>query len=700
MKKQIIIIILCSWITAFAQKVDWQNAPKNPLGFKYKKEHFNLKGDIYASNDMVFDKSGNLIYNFETQYYYDKSGRIIGNNYNDELTYDAKGNINMYKYNSGSANFYNYNDENLLVFDKSAYGDETTYTYDSKNRIIKSTINRKGELYSEYHYSYSKIGDTVVITSNYKFANSPKQYTATYYYLDGYLVKEKLDSVEHNYTILKDSKGNKIDFYTTNKPNENRYKTLSRYYSDINKPIKLELGYYESIYNTKLDKILTTYVNGNQAFDIVISEGVKPNEKVFYDGLTQTYYAVPNVIKENHSIHTRIPLTQILSKGTPYLSYAYDGKFINYVDGFNRVKSREFAFLGPHMVDYRVEKKVGRTYVIKNYQNIKEQEVKEMSLFTTDTTSVLYTRDLVKDNFFIVVKGKHIDYKNARLEYLNNGDPVIFVNNTPMYVLKGFKTATHEAILLGKIYEDELKNQQSNLTKKNTTATTNTAPTETCISGNCTNGFGELKTVNNSTYTGFFSNGKAMGYGKEIYQDGSFYTGEFQNGLRNGFGMYTWNSDGQYYIGQWKDGKQHGYGYFKKGTEVLQAGYYENAKQTRNMLTQNYKNKQAVGNCIGDCANGFGYYKYSNNDSYVGFFTNSKRNYVGAYTWASGNVFIGEINYDLFNGQGIEYYKSAETTYYGEFVSGKRHGKGAYFAKNGTPISKGYWENGVLKTSY
>ena len=82
--------------------------------------------------------------------------------------------------------------------------------------------------------------------------------------------------------------------------------------------------------------------------------------------------------------------------------------------------------------------------MINNYQNIKEKEVKEMNLFTTDTTSVLYNRELEKNNFFIVVQGKHIDYKKARFEYLNNGDPVIFIDEKPTYVLLGFKNAKNK----------------------------------------------------------------------------------------------------------------------------------------------------------------------------------------------------------------------------------------------------------------
>ena len=66
-------------------------------------------------------------------------------------------------------------------------------------------------------------------------------------------------------------------------------------------------------------------------------------------------------------------------------------------------------------------------------------------------------------------------------------------------------------------------------------------------------------------------------------------------------------------------GFQSGYGYVKNGGEILQAGKFERGKLVQDLLTYDYKNKIAKGNCVGDCQNGFGYYKFDNGDSYVGF---------------------------------------------------------------------------------
>ena len=132
----------------------------------------------------------------------------------------------------------------------------------------------------------------------------------------------------------------------------------------------------------------------------------------------------------------------------------------------------------------------------------------------------------------------------------------------------------------------------------------------------------------------------------------------------------------------------------------MQAGYYENGKQTRNMITADFKNKRANGNCIGNCSNGFGFYQFSNRDTYVGFFTNGQIDKVGAYGWSSGDSYIGEISNKNFTGQGVQYYQSTGTSYYGNFTSGIRNGLGVYVNKEKQITNKGYWLNGVLKTTY
>lgn len=682
------IIFFFIFQISIAQVVDMINAPRNPIGYKYKKEHYNLKGDIYASGGKIFDRNGNLTYNFGAFYYYDNNGKIIGSNYDDTFKLDDRGNITMFRYNSGGTNTYAFNNKNLLVNETNTYNEDKTYTYDSQNRIIKTVINRKGVFYQEIDFTYSKSGKALVVTLKYTNQDRKPGSTFTYHYENGYIVKEVLTSGTYTYKIEVDSKGNQIDFYETSKPNARHFDTDNRYYSDINKPMQLELGYFMSGTGDTARKIMSAYINGNRASDIVISKGVKPNEKVVYDGLTQTYYSVPNVIEENDTVKTRIQVNKVLSKGNTCMSYAHDGMFINYVDGINNVKSREFAFLGPHMVDYRVEQNVGRTYVVNNYQNIKEQEVKDMNLFTTDTTSILYARELTKENFFIVVQGKHIDYKKARFEYLTNGDPVIFMDEKPTYVLLGFKTARNEEIRLGKRYDGELDAQSNAQTE--TTTTVDTTDYQ-CVEGDCKEGWGRV-TVNNIITDATFKNSTIDGVAYITYPNGSFYHGQYKENRRHGIGFYQWEN-GNAYIGGWKDGKQHGLGYTtNKAGLITSGGIFEDGNLLQE-ATDDYRAGKKDGNCTGNCADGFGKYTYNNGDIYWGFFKNNQRFGVGSYYWSNKSKYTGAYTLGgKRNGYGMYTYVDG-SVFKGMFVEDKIDGLGTMKYNKTGNTAKGVFDN-------
>ena len=90
----------------------------------------------------------------------------------------------------------------------------------------------------------------------------------------------------------------------------------------------------------------------------------------------------------------------------------------------------------------------------------------------------------------------------------------------------------------------------------------------------------------------------------------------------------------------------------------------------------------------------FGFRKYANNDRYEGEFADNQRHGKGTLACANGDRYDGEWKHDLFHGNGVftwaPYYDvSAGQTitarrYEGGFYRGKRHGKGAYYAGDGT----------------
>ena len=420
---------------------------------------------------------------------------------------------------------------------------------------------------------------------------------------------------------------------------------------------------------------------------------------MLYDGLTETYYAIPNVVEDNHTINTRIKATNVISKGIPHISYAHDGKFINYVHGENKVKEREFAFLGPHMVDFRIEKNTGRTYVVANYKNLKDNEVKDLNLFTTDTTSILYTRELEKDNFFIVVKGQHIDYKKARFEYLTNGDPVIFIDDEPLYILTGFRAAKNEEVLKGKMYNGELNTQQKTSVTE-TTQTTETTDVKKstdydCVKGDCKEGWGRVE-VNNIVTDATFKNSAIDGVAYISYPNGAYYHGQYANNRRHGVGYYKWEN-GNVYIGGWKDGKQHGLGYtMNKDNQITSGGLFENGKLTTESTT-GYREGTKNGNCTGNCEDGFGKYTYNNGDIYWGFFKNNNRYGVGTYLWSNKSAYTGAyIEGGKRNGYGIYTYVD-RSVFKGMFLDDRINGLGIMKYNKTGDIVQGVFDNSGAK---
>jgi hypothetical protein len=339
------------------------------------------------------------------------------------------------------------------------------------------------------------------------------------------------------------------------------------------------------------------------------------------------------------------------------------------------------------------------------------------NLLPSNATSVFYAKqtDGLVATYRMVVAGVSVADKMTSIGYLSNNVDLLVQNkeDKQKYVLIDFANAKNQKVYQGKYYnkdedgdiaefssENDTNNQDSKQ-QQNTTASNLTKPISntTCTSGDCQNGYG-VQDKDDYQLDAFFTNGQANGYGYLRYKTiGDYYYGTFKDGLRDGFGIYTWKSTGVYYIGQWKAGNMHGYGYLKKDKDITQAGYYENGKQVRNMLTQAYINKQWNGNCIGDCDNGFGYYKFNDGSYYVGFYTNKKQNYIGSYVFTNGTAFIGEWFNGNRTGQGTETYTN-NNNYRGGFVNSKRQGLGVYVDKNEKMISKGLWENGDLKTSY
>ncbi|MBR9914308.1 MAG: MORN motif precursor, partial [Algicola sp.] len=387
----------------------------------------------------------------------------------------------------------------------------------------------------------------------------------------------------------------------------------------------------------------------------------------------------------DRSTDKRSPITQIITKGLNNITYSHNGQFIAYVNGDNKVKHREFCYLGPHLLDYRQDQSEGRTYMVVNYKNKKEDAVKPLKLISKDNNSIFYTRDLVKDNFFVAYNGKHIDYKKARFEYLDNGDPVIFIDDIPKFVLTGFKNASNFIVQKGQPYNNELPVKSSTTNTSNTTTPSNTT-NYTCKKGDCKNGWGQTD-INGIVVDGTFKNGALHGLAYVSYPNGAYYHGEYKNNFREGMGYYKFDN-GNTYVGYWKNGKQHGYGItFNSNGNITSAGEFENGKLIKNMASDYLNHIKSSNYCQGNCTDGFGQYTYGNGDTYLGFFKNNQRYSVGTYNWTNNSKFTGAYTLGgTRSGYGMYTYVD-QSVFKGFFINDKIDGLGVMkYNKTGSVV--------------
>lgn len=189
----------------------------------------------------------------------------------------------------------------------------------------------------------------------------------------------------------------------------------------------------------------------------------------------------------------------------------------------------------------------------------------------------------------------------------------------------------------------------------------------------------------NSIYEGQFNNFKYNGRGKLTYSDGLIYEGDFVDGIREGSGSLLW-PDGTKYWGNFRRDKIEGEGEF-----IWSNGYY-------------YK-----GSIKNGIFNGKGQLKGSNGSRYNGEFLNGWYHGKGKFTWGDTGSNSNANNKNKNNYQ---------ESYTGQYVKGKKQGKGQYQFENGDlfignfennvangkgeyetnwEIVTGVWENGEIK---
>jgi YD repeat-containing protein len=692
MKKSIFLLLLFGNLLGFAQKVDWLNAPMNPIAFEYKKEHFNLKGDVYAYGRRVFSEEGNLIYEKTSSngvHYLYKNGLLFANSEGRLYEFNSQGYLTKLTYASLGIQTinYTYNAKGLLIKEVGSKGLNSSYEYDSFGRLIKSNVS--GGI---RQFSYQKNGDQLIITEINSVYNPAK--TIKHIYKNGIRIGEN-DKI---FTKEFDKFGNETSWYQS-----------ALFYSDLkNKEIEISLVYKKSSLGRSMFPLndCEFFINDKKVDFLYTELDLQQKNLLLYNPFKEKYYIVENPIDDAKS--GKKQLVSKLFINSPYLlkntkgsSYklGYKGATLeNTVNGMRDGALK--AYNAPIYLLY--DKTINQTFVGELDSNNTTGYYPLHPIAIDENVVYIKTGET---QFVVIIEGK-IDVKenpNHKLIALQNGNSIIKDENDKIiYYLPNTSAALLNKAYAGKKYNpatDKIESHETNPSIKNTNTNTisnNPIKESACLSGDCINTFSKKRFANGEILEGFFENGKINGVGTHTLPNGNYYIGNFKDDYYDGYGIYSWKSEEMIYYGNWQKGLQNGYGYQLKNSKAVVAGYYTNGKLTRDMLTYDYTNNIYKNNCAGDCANGFGQYKYSDKSWYYGFFQNNKPHYVGMYKNNEGDLYMGQFIANKMEGVGTLLYKSDGQSYVGQFSNSNFNGKGYKADKNFVITQKGNWVNGFL----
>ncbi|MCP5047157.1 MAG: hypothetical protein GY940_08295 [bacterium] len=148
-----------------------------------------------------------------------------------------------------------------------------------------------------------------------------------------------------------------------------------------------------------------------------------------------------------------------------------------------------------------------------------------------------------------------------------------------------------------------------------------------CVSGNCTNGYGEYVWKTGDRYEGYWKNGKKHGWGTYFYSSGNFYSGNWKEDQKHYFGTLYWDQ-GDFFYGLFKNGERQ-----KNGVYVWKSGTFQVRTEKVYYTERGY--------VLGDCKNGYGVYIWKDGNLYAGNWKNGKQHSFGNYFSKDGSFFMG-----------------------------------------------------------
>lgn len=182
-------------------------------------------------------------------------------------------------------------------------------------------------------------------------------------------------------------------------------------------------------------------------------------------------------------------------------------------------------------------------------------------------------------------------------------------------------------------------------------------------------------------YTGAWSNGNRDGLGTTSFPNGDVYSGNYKDDKRHGHGDMLWAPSGNYpvrrrYVGDYIKGQRHGHGQMTFPNGDVYTGDWKKGRRTgRGLYLFAQSGNRYKGEYVDGVKQGQGIFWWTSGqhagDRYIGAFSGDKRNGRGTYTYANGDIYVGN------------------------WLDGKQHGDGEMLYAEDLSRLRGQWSNGL-----
>ena len=440
MKKiTVFMLLLVIGVKGVAQKVDWVNAPMNPIAMMFNKEHFNLKGDVYAYGQNVFSKDGKLIYEYGISkglHYLYKNGVLYADTDGKLYEFNSQGYLVKYSYASlgKQTQRYTYNAKGLLINLSNTKGYNVTYNYDEQGRLIKSNT---GGVIKEF--SYQKYDNQLLVTEK-DLSKNPVLITK-YNFKNGVEIGRN----DNLFNLKYDKFGNKDGYESAiyYRDVENRNNEISVIYK------KPSSASFDPLFNCQF------YING-QKVDFLFRDVLVRKDIIIYNPFSEKYYIIENAIADEKSGQKQVfakvlvnsPYTLRNRKGSSS-TLGYKGAFLANTSNGMRDGALN-VYSNPIYLVY--DKTLNQTFYGDLDLANSSGYYPLQPISPQDNVVYLKTSD---NQFVVVTEGKPNLKENPthKLTSLKNGASVIKdEKGNPLYYLPGTATAKLNKLYPGKKY--------------------------------------------------------------------------------------------------------------------------------------------------------------------------------------------------------------------------------------------------------